>query len=91
MPALPVPPRQVEIAAAGGRILAGNPGAVLSPLRSLALLDGWAVSSDLTTDASSYAPAPLPTATRIDVGEPMPPGADAPFQHEQAKKQHDRR
>jgi molybdopterin molybdotransferase len=73
----PVPPRQVEIAAAGGRILAGNPGAVLSPLRSLALLDGWAVSSDLTTDASSYAPAPLPTATRIDVGEPIPPGADA--------------
>jgi molybdopterin molybdotransferase len=41
------------------------------------LRDGWAVHADLTTDASSYAPAPLPAAARIDVGQPMPAGADA--------------
>jgi len=31
-------------------------------LGALALRDGWAVRSDLTTDASSYAPVPLPAA-----------------------------
>ena len=45
--------------------------------RRIALRDGWAVRSELTTDASSYAPVPLPAAARIDVGEPMPAGADA--------------
>ncbi len=50
---------------------------VLHPRVPLALRDGWAVRAELTTDAGSYAPAPLPGATRIDVGEPMPAGADA--------------
>jgi molybdopterin molybdotransferase len=42
-----------------------------------ALRDGWAVASDLTTDAGTYAPAPLPSAVRVDVGEPLPAGTDA--------------
>src|SRR5271165_6962089 len=47
------------------------------PRAALALRDGWAVKSDLTTDAGSYAPAPIPAAVRIDTGEPIPSGADA--------------
>jgi molybdopterin biosynthesis enzyme len=39
--------------------------------------DGWAVNSSLTQDASPYAPAPIPRAVRIDVGEPLPAEADA--------------
>jgi molybdopterin molybdotransferase len=72
----PVTPREVETAAAAGRVLAGDVYAAL-PKAPLALRDGWAVSAELTADASSYAPAPLPAATRIDAGEPMPAGADA--------------
>jgi molybdopterin biosynthesis enzyme len=47
----------------------------------MALRDGWAVNSTLTTDAGAYAPAPLPAAVLIDVGEPLPAGTDsvAPF------------
>src|SRR5882757_4035274 len=73
----PVAPRQVESATAVGRVVAGDVAVVLHPRVPLALRDGWAVSSDLTTDASSYAPALLPAAARIDVGQPMPVGADA--------------
>jgi molybdopterin biosynthesis enzyme len=47
------------------------------PAGALALRDGWAVHSELTNDAGPYAPAPLPAATRIDVGEPLPLAADA--------------
>ena len=73
----PVAPRQVESATAVGRVVAGDAPVALHPRVPLALRDGWAVSSDLTTDASSYAPALLPAAARIDVGQPMPVGADA--------------
>ena len=73
----PVPPGQVESATAVGRVVAGDAPVALHPRVPLALRDGWAVSSDLTTDASSYAPALLPAAARIDVGQPMPVGADA--------------
>jgi molybdopterin biosynthesis enzyme len=73
----PVAPREVETEAAIGRILVDDANAGLNPRVPLALRDGWAISADLTTDASSYAPAPLAAATRIDVGEPMPAGADA--------------
>jgi molybdopterin biosynthesis enzyme len=47
------------------------------PLAPRALRDGWAVTSDLTTDAGAYAPAPLPSAVRVDVGELLPAGTDA--------------
>src|SRR5262249_56137581 len=50
-----------------------------APVRGTAraLRDGWAVSSDLTTDAGAYAPVPLPAAVWVDVGEPLPGDADA--------------
>ena len=46
------------------------------PAAPIALRDGWAVASDLTGDASSYAPAPLPAATWVDTGAPLPVGTD---------------
>src|SRR5437588_7820661 len=66
----PVAPREVAMAVACGRILAADVIVPGHPQVPLALRDGWAVSSDLTTDASSYAPAPLRVAIRIDAGEP---------------------
>jgi molybdopterin biosynthesis enzyme len=73
----PVTPREIAASSALGHTVAGDFILPPRPPTAIALRDGWAVSSDLTTDASSYAPAPLPTATRIDVGEPMPVGTDA--------------
>ncbi len=74
----PVAPRSVDLSAARGRTLAEDV-VVASPIPSAAraLRDGWAVPSDLTIDASGYAPAPLPFALRLDTGEPLPDGADA--------------
>jgi molybdopterin molybdotransferase len=75
----PVAPRRIaDLAAALDRTLAEDI-AVARPIPQLALAlrDGWAVRSDLTTDASSYAPAPVPAAGRIDTGEPLPPSGDA--------------
>jgi molybdopterin biosynthesis enzyme len=74
----PAEVRTVELAAAAGRILAHD--IVVDrpvPPAALALRDGWAVRSDLTADAGPYAPAPVPAAVRIDVGEPLPSDADA--------------
>ena len=74
----PVAPGPADLSAALGRTLAAD--VVIDaaiPASALALRDGWAVASELTTDAGTYAPAPLPAAVRVDVGEPMPPGADA--------------
>jgi molybdopterin molybdotransferase len=73
----PVKPREIAASSALGHTVAGDFILTPRPTTAIALRDGWAVSSDLTTDASSYAPAPLPAATRIDVGEPMPAGTDA--------------
>jgi molybdopterin biosynthesis enzyme len=74
----PVAPRRADLSAALGRILAEDV-AVSTPLpvSAIALRDGWAVRSELTTDAGTYAPAPLPSAVRIDVGQPLPADADA--------------
>jgi molybdopterin molybdotransferase len=74
----PVPPYTSEPPAALGRTLAEDVVvAAAIPAAARALRDGWAVTSDLTTDAGGYAPAPLPAALRVDVGEPLPPGTDA--------------
>ena len=73
----PVEPRERAVADAVGQVLAGDVTAGPHPRAPLALRDGWAVRADLTSDASSYAPAPLPAAARIDAGEPVPAGADA--------------
>lgn len=74
----PAPPRAADLAAAGGGTLVEDV-VVAAPLPATAraLRDGWAVRSDLTTDASGYAPAPLPSAVRVDLGEPLPADADA--------------
>ena len=74
----PVAPGASDLHAALGRILAEDI-VIHAPLPGVAraLRDGWAVRSDLTSDAGAYAPAPLPTAARVDVGEPLPPDADA--------------
>jgi molybdopterin molybdotransferase len=74
----PVAAQRGDLAAAAGRILAED--IVLRaplPAAARALRDGWAVASDLTADAGAYAPAPLPAAVRVDVGEVLPPAADA--------------
>jgi molybdopterin molybdotransferase len=73
----PAPPRPLGIAAARGRVVAEDVVAGPCPAAAMALRDGWAVNSALTTDAGAYAPAPLPTAFLIDVGELLPAGADA--------------
>ena len=73
----PVAPREVGLAAAVGRVLAGDVMVAARPSNALALRDGWAVDSSLTRDASPYAPAPLPAAIRIDAGAALPPGSDA--------------
>ena len=75
----PVAPRRETVAQAVGLTLAADAVAAADhPQAALALRDGFAVRSELTLDASSYAPAPLsPPPLRVDAGEPMPPGADA--------------
>ena len=53
-----------------------------SPPCNVALRDGWALQSEVTSDASSYAPALLSEAPAwVDAGDPMPNGSDcvAPF------------
>jgi len=73
----PVEPRERAVADAIGLVLAADVAAAPHPPAPLALRDGWAVRAELTSDASSYAPAPLPSAGPIDAGEPIPAGADA--------------
>jgi molybdopterin molybdotransferase len=73
----PVEPRERAVADAIGHVLAADVAAGPHPPAPLALRDGWAVRAELTSDASSYAPAPLPAAAPIDAGAPIPPGADA--------------
>jgi molybdopterin molybdotransferase len=75
----PVAPRTTaELTAALGATLADD--IVIEapiPKTALALRDGWALKSELTTDAGAYAPAPIPAAVRIETGEPLPSDADA--------------
>jgi molybdopterin biosynthesis enzyme len=75
----PVAAREQAVASALGLTLAAD--AVIAaghPNAALALRDGYAVRSDLTVDASAYAPAPLsPAPQRVDAGEALPAGTDA--------------
>jgi molybdopterin biosynthesis enzyme len=72
-----VEPREVSVATATGHILAADVILPAHPAAAVALRDGCAVRSDLTTDAGAYAPLPLPAAAWIDAGGPLPAGADA--------------
>jgi molybdopterin molybdotransferase len=74
----PVPPRMVEPAAALGRVLAEDAVAAAGlPLAAIALRDGFAVSAETTSDASSYMPAPLSAPAPVHTGDPLPMGSDA--------------
>jgi molybdopterin biosynthesis enzyme len=73
----PIAAREVGLASALGCVLADDIVADRRPQLALALRDGYALRSEETTDAGSYAPAPLSLATRVNVGETVPPGADA--------------
>jgi len=77
--ARPVEPREVNISAALGRVLAADAKApAMQPASAVALHDGWAVKSGETLDAGSYAAALLSALPqRVDFGQPLPPGADA--------------
>src|SRR2546423_2870942 len=75
----PVPPREIELATAFGRVVAADVTvAAAVPFAATALRDGWAVRADLLADAGPYAPQPLvPAPAFVEVGAPLPPGADA--------------
>ena len=74
----PVAAIRIDLVAAHGCIVAEDVVATApAPAAALALRDGWAVPSEHTTDAGPYAPAPLPSAAPIELGEPLPPGCDA--------------
>jgi molybdopterin molybdotransferase len=73
-----VKPQQLALAAARDFTLAEGVTAPQCPPLPLAMRDGFAVDAAAFADASAYAPVPLPSTTRrIDVGEPLPSGADA--------------
>jgi molybdopterin molybdotransferase len=71
--------REVDVAAATGRVLAADVAVEESlPASALALRDGWAVRSDAISDAGPYAPVALtPSPAFVEVGAPLPPEADA--------------
>jgi molybdopterin molybdotransferase len=73
----PIAARDIDLAAALGRVLASDIRADQRPQMALALRDGYALRSEETTDAGSYTPAPLSSAVRVEIGEPVPPGTDA--------------
>ncbi|HEY7246792.1 MAG TPA: molybdopterin-binding protein [Xanthobacteraceae bacterium] len=75
----PVAPQRIDdLTSALGRIVAEDviAGPPLPPT-AIALRDGWALPSHLTTDAGPYAPASVPAAIRIEVGEMLPADADS--------------
>src|SRR3954471_21569289 len=74
----PVPPRASDLSGALGSTLAEDVVASAPvPAAARALRDGWAVRADQTTNAVPVAPAPLPAAVRIYVGQPLAGDADA--------------
>lgn len=74
----PVAPRDMEAGAAAGATLAQD--IVVNgprPAAPLALIDGWAVDSELTAFAEAYAPAILAAPREVEVGEALGGGSDA--------------
>lgn len=74
-----VKPRDVELAAALGRVLAADVVAAKPlPAKAIALRDGWAVRAETVADAGSYAPVVLdPKPDWVEVGNEMPANTDA--------------
>ena len=73
----PIAPRRIALAEACGCVLAGD--IVVGhqrPTSAIALRDGVAVRAEATLDASAYAPIMIETSP-IEVGDPLPAGADA--------------
>jgi molybdopterin molybdotransferase len=77
--ATPVALRDVDVGAALGRVLAvGVTATRVLPATAIALRDGWAVRSDLLSDAGAYAPALLqPAPNWVEAGDALPDGTDA--------------
>jgi molybdopterin biosynthesis enzyme len=75
----PVEPRRIKLGEAAGMCLAEDIAVRYAhPGSAIALRDGIAIGSDATLDASSYAPVRLAGApTFVDVGDTLPPHADA--------------
>jgi molybdopterin biosynthesis enzyme len=75
----PVAPSRMPLGQAVGLTLAENiVNRYAHPGSAIALRDGIAVDADATLDASSYAPVRLAgEPALVDVGEPLPAGADA--------------
>jgi molybdopterin biosynthesis enzyme len=80
----PVAARAESPGGALGRVLAHDVRAASAwPEAALALRDGWAVAAESLADASAHAPvalAAMPAA--VELGEPLPPGADAVAEHD---------
>jgi molybdopterin biosynthesis enzyme len=74
----PVTPRDMRAAAALGATLAQDIAvADPHPAVPLALIDGWAVHAEATTDAGAYAPVILPDPHEVAVGEALRGDGDA--------------
>ena len=73
-----VTPQASAVAATCGYTLAEAVVSAACPEHPIALRDGFAVAAVSVADAGCYAPVPLsPSACRIDIGQPLPSGADA--------------
>jgi molybdopterin molybdotransferase len=78
----PVPASNIKLSKALHRVAADDIVARQQPAATLALRDGYAVSSDATADASSYAPMPVADARAVEAGERLPAGTDAVIPHD---------
>jgi molybdopterin biosynthesis enzyme len=86
--AVPVPASNIKLSKALHRVVADDVVAQQQPTATLALRDGYAVPSDATVDASSYAPMPLADARAIETGERLPAGTDAVMPHDAVLADH---
>jgi molybdopterin molybdotransferase len=74
----PVEPREMFVAEEIRATLAQDVvAAEKQPARPIALIDGWAVRADATSDAGGYAPAVLREAHEVETGDPLPSNCDA--------------
>lgn len=74
----PVPPASRPAhASVGCRLAADLVTPTPIPAVATAIRDGWAVRAADTAGASPYSPAPLPAASWVEAGAPLPDGADA--------------